>query len=289
MLYIRAVPAGQLVVLDSGADISLLPYHLSGCGTPRPGGHAVLEDAQGERLQTFGKRSARVECEGLNNDLAVIEDDFIVASVQSSLISLGRLLHRGWGLAPSDLAGARMTLVSPDGEAVVPFGFKRNSLAVCASIRVVSARDAPSSSSSSTMTRPSSQQVSEPKWPKLDKMIEEEESEMLAVQTVIKPNEELLRRIFRRGWATSSSGNPFIIMPAPKNYLNPHLVYPRGEWCMRSTAIQRDELSWELVEFCSQYYISDFVDEDSRMFWTNHGAHNVAQARGACQRSWSCW
>jgi hypothetical protein len=30
-LYIRAVPAGQLVVLDSGADISLLPYHLSGC------------------------------------------------------------------------------------------------------------------------------------------------------------------------------------------------------------------------------------------------------------------
>ena len=52
-LYIRAVPAGQLVVL--GANISLLPYHLSGCGTPRPGGHAVLEDAQGERLQTFGK------------------------------------------------------------------------------------------------------------------------------------------------------------------------------------------------------------------------------------------
>ena len=171
-----------------------------------------------------------------------MEDDFIVASVPSPLVSLGRLLHRGWSLAPSDLAGARMTLVSPDGEAVVPLGFKRNSLAVCASIRVVSARDAPSSSSSSTMTRPS-QQVSEPK---LDRVIEEEENEMLAVQTVIKPNEELSRRIFRRGWATSSSGNPFIIMPASKNYLNPHLVYPRGEWPMRSTAIQRDDLSFEL-------------------------------------------
>ena len=41
-----------------------------------------MECAQGERLQTFGKRPARVECEGLNNDLVVIEDDFIVASVQ---------------------------------------------------------------------------------------------------------------------------------------------------------------------------------------------------------------
>ena len=31
--YVRAVSAGQLVVLDSGADISLLPYHMSGCGS----------------------------------------------------------------------------------------------------------------------------------------------------------------------------------------------------------------------------------------------------------------
>ena len=60
--HIRMVPAaGQLVVLDSGADISLLPYHLSGCGVEKPGGHAILEDAQGERLKTFGRRSARVD------------------------------------------------------------------------------------------------------------------------------------------------------------------------------------------------------------------------------------
>ena len=110
--YVRAVPAGQLVVSDSGADISLLPYHMSGCGFSKPGGHAILEDAQGERLQTYGKRSARVECEGLNNDLVVIEDDFIVASVQSPLISLGRLLHRGWSLSPNDLASAKVNLVS---------------------------------------------------------------------------------------------------------------------------------------------------------------------------------
>ena len=66
----------------------------------------------------------RVECEGLNNDLVVIEDDFIVASVQSLLISLGRLLHRGWSLSPNNLASAKVNLVSPDGEAMVPLQFK---------------------------------------------------------------------------------------------------------------------------------------------------------------------
>ena len=72
----------------------------------------------------------------------VIEDDFIIASVQSPLISLGRLLHRGWSLVPGDTtAGAKVNLVSPDGEAAIPLQFKRNSLAVYASIQVVRARE----------------------------------------------------------------------------------------------------------------------------------------------------
>jgi hypothetical protein len=199
-LYIRAVPAGQLVLLDPGADISLLPYHLSGCRIPKPGGKTVLENAQG---------SARVECEGLNNDLVVIEDDFIVAAVQSPLISLGRLLHRGWSLKPNSGAGAKVTPVSPDGEAEVPLEFKRNSLAVCASIRVVSARDASSTSTSTSTSSSMAQLPKQPKQvsePKLDKIIEEE-NDMMAIQTVIIPKEELTRHIFRRGWNTSSSEN----------------------------------------------------------------------------------
>eukprot|EP00435_Cladocopium_sp_Y103_P026822 s1787_g6.t1 len=97
--------------------------------------------------------------------------------------------------------------------------------------------------------------------PKLDKVVEETE-EMMAIQTVIKPKDELLKRIFRRGWTMASSGNPFIIMPASQNYLNPHLVYSRQEWPLRSTAIQKEDFTWELVEFCSQYYISDNVDSE---------------------------
>ena len=53
-----------LIVLDSGADISLLPQAMAGCGRPSASGKAVLEDAQGGRLQTFGKKLAQIECEG---------------------------------------------------------------------------------------------------------------------------------------------------------------------------------------------------------------------------------
>ena len=253
--HIRMVPAtDQLVVLDSGADISLLPYHLSGCGIEKHGGHAVLEDAQGERLKTFGRRSARVECEGLNNDLVVIEDDFIVASVQSPLISLGRLLHRGWTLSPGNSSDAKVNLVSPDGAAAIPLQFKRNSLAVLASIRVVSARDVAEPSSTSTKR---TSHGGEQHYGMVD-----EDKDMMVVQTVIKPRDELLQRVFRRGWAVSSTGNPFIIMPASNRYLNPGISYSRDEWPLRSTAFQHDDLSWELVETCNQYYLDEEIEDE---------------------------
>ena len=70
----------------------------------------------------------------------VIEDDFVVASVQSPLISLGRLLHKGWTLTPSN-AEAGVNLVAPDRACEVPLCFKKNSLALYAHIRVVNLVD----------------------------------------------------------------------------------------------------------------------------------------------------
>lgn len=83
--HIRAVPLQDtsLVVLDSGADISLLPYEMLNRGQGQRLGRAVLEDAQGGRLQTFGRRSAQVEVADANQQTVIIEDDFIVASVQT--------------------------------------------------------------------------------------------------------------------------------------------------------------------------------------------------------------
>ena len=81
--HIRMVPAaGQLVVLDSGADISLLPYHLSGCKSL-----VAMQSWRMPKVNTSrpleGDQPEWMECQGLNNDLVVIEDDFIVASAHS--------------------------------------------------------------------------------------------------------------------------------------------------------------------------------------------------------------
>ena len=137
--HVHAVPLqeSQLIALDSGADISLLPRSMCEKGTSRKLGRTVLQDAQGSRLETYGKRAAQLECEGENHDLVVIEDDFIVASVQSPLISLGRLLHKGWSLQPSPSAEAGVSLVTPDRCCEVPLCFKKNSLALHAHIRMV--------------------------------------------------------------------------------------------------------------------------------------------------------
>eukprot|EP00435_Cladocopium_sp_Y103_P012321 s4658_g3.t1 len=108
--HVRAVPLcdGQLVVLDSGADISLLP-------------------------QEMADREI--------NELIVIEDDFVVSSVRCPLVGLGRLLHRGWTLGPNPGALAGVNLVAPDRGCETSLQFKRNSLAVFAHIRMVNVLD----------------------------------------------------------------------------------------------------------------------------------------------------
>ena len=75
----------MLIVLDSGADTR----------TPQALGRAVLEDAQGSQLATYGRKLAQIECE-VSDGSVIIEDDFIVASVQTPLVSMGRLLQKGW-------------------------------------------------------------------------------------------------------------------------------------------------------------------------------------------------
>lgn len=68
-----------------------------------------------------------------------------------------------------------------------------------------------------------------------------------------------MRHMFRRGWNTSNSGNPFI-MPESKTNLNPKWVYSRADWPMGSTMFQRDNFSWEFVEFCNSDFVYDFED-----------------------------
>ena len=263
--HVRAVLLcdGQLVVLDSGADISLLPQEMADRGqSTKRLAKTVLEDAQGGRLRTYGRRSAQIEMEGENDELIVIEDDFVVSSVRCPLISLGRLLHKGWTMRPNAMAPAGVNLVAPDQGCEIPLQFKRNSLAVFAHIRMVNAAD--------DHGQPG--QALDPISCPLTSIGEDEESDSedgmgykpykLVIQTVVQPYKELTDRIFRRGWTTTEQGNPFIITLNSTKFLNPTLLFPWSEWPRRSTLIQLADYSWEVVEHCASYFTKLNYEEE---------------------------
>ena len=82
----------DLIVLNSGADESLVPYEVGNRGTACAG-KRNLEDAQGNRVQSYGKRLGDIELEN-DSQTVIIQDKFTVVSVQNPLVSLGRLSKR---------------------------------------------------------------------------------------------------------------------------------------------------------------------------------------------------
>ena len=98
----------------------------------------------------------RLKFEGRGNDLVIIEDDFVVSSVKCPLVSLGRLLHRGWTMTPNPEAPAGVSLLAPDKQCEIPLQFKRNSLAVFAHIRVVHEVDEPEGRGDAVQLAPTS-------------------------------------------------------------------------------------------------------------------------------------
>ena len=74
---------------------------------------------------------ATVELHGVT-----IKEEFIVASVTTPLLSLGKLMKQGWNLH-TDASGLQLC----KSDKRIPIGFKRNSLCVTGNIRMLSASD----------------------------------------------------------------------------------------------------------------------------------------------------
>ena len=72
---VQEAAQSMLIVLDSGAGFSLLPRSVGACGRARVAGKAILEDAPGGRLKTFGRKIAQVECI-VTHKAVFIEEDF---------------------------------------------------------------------------------------------------------------------------------------------------------------------------------------------------------------------
>ena len=96
----------EWIVLDSGADVSLLPSaSLAGQHVDAPDLH--LEDAQGKRLRIGGTRKAQLEFKhvfGVGDGLACgVCESFVLSAVTSTLLSFGRLLRTGWSFGQVSL------------------------------------------------------------------------------------------------------------------------------------------------------------------------------------------
>ena len=233
---VHEVEQKSLIVLDSGADISILPQSMADCGRRGCPGKAVLEDAQGGRLRTFGKKVAQVECEGVH-ETVLIEDEFIIASVQTPLISLGRLLQRGWSMVPGD-GEAGVHLQAPDRECQIPLCFKKNSLAVLGVIRRVS-------------HEPGEALGGEGTGQKVD------DDEILMVQTVVKLHDKFWENYGYRAWKTTPERNPVKFSYETKHYVDGQLIWNLNWWPLRSTLIRKPDDTWEIVEHCNQYYTGE--------------------------------
>ena len=229
-----------LIVLDSGADISLLPQPMAGCGRPSGSGRAVLEDAQGGRLMTYGKKLAQIECDG-DREVVIIEDDFVVASVQCPLISLGRLLQRGWKLTPGS-GEAGVHLQAPDGACSVPLHFKRNSLALYGTTSRVCQEPGELCGGGNSKS--------------LD------DDEVLVVRVVLKLNDDFWTHYGLRAWRTTKDGNPMKFCYETKNFVDGQLMWNLNWWPLRSTLIRKMDDTWELVEHCNSYYTQEEPDAE---------------------------
>ena len=84
-------------------------------------------DAQGSPLNVSSTRLATVDF----GDFA-LKEEFIVASITSPLLSLGKLMKHGWNLQK---VNDELHLVK--GDKAIPVSFKRNSLCISGNIRMV--------------------------------------------------------------------------------------------------------------------------------------------------------
>ena len=123
------------VVLDSGADLSVMPrvWLEAGVGIRNEGGPSVrMMDAQGGIMPNFGSR-----CVTLDLGQACVQEVFHASDVDAPLLSLGRL---GWSLAHRN---NMLHLCNDKEEVEIPVSFKRNSLVVDAQVFAVQDHGAP--------------------------------------------------------------------------------------------------------------------------------------------------
>ena len=116
------------VILDSGADTSVLPLHFSDVGQQCASPSTTFVDAQGCPLAVSTTRVATLQFGNV-----AFKEKFIVADVTMPLIALGHIIKSGWSLIQGD---AGPCLVK--GNNTIPVHYRNNSLCARSAFSMVS-------------------------------------------------------------------------------------------------------------------------------------------------------
>ena len=141
------------IVMDSGADASVLPLSFLGIGESVQPESTGFSDAQGHALKAFDWRLCTVELGNVR-----IRERFLVSNVTCPLLASGKLHKAGWGIMNN---GDGPVFVRGDDKRI-PCWYRRNSLMASAHIRVVAKCDTAQTSNPGAQNHSSTAQASNP-------------------------------------------------------------------------------------------------------------------------------
>ena len=220
---VRMIACGEtndgknVVILDSGSDVSLLPM-AAGFNADEPADRTKvqLRDCQGQELQVAGVKQASLVVEDADGSQAELETQFLVAgSIKSAILSLGQLYRAGWSVSQAEHGPV---LESHDKTLRVPVFYVRNSLAIRAEVcRVEDSHD--------------------------------EFPEVPMVRAVVELEERFRPDNLRYNqWETNVDGNPYM-RSTGENFIDPTFVWP-ASFRYRTTLIQKKSTSEEDHGWC---------------------------------------
>ena len=102
-MNIRKVTVNEAtpIILDSGADMSVLPLEYMNVGFALSK-KSVLRDAQGNIMPGGALREALVEMVDGAGNMVAIKETFALSNVAEPLLALGKLLKKGWKVEGHD-------------------------------------------------------------------------------------------------------------------------------------------------------------------------------------------
>ena len=210
--------ASHEVILDSGADVTVLPMDIfGGVGVAARSG-VRLRDAQCEAIpQSSGRAQVTFEVEDMEGRPLRFTDKVILAKVKQPLLCAGKLMKGKW-LPKYD---SYNNLVMSDGERAFPLQWSRNSLS--AKMRIYRLQE------------------------------EEEEEEERHIRSVVELSADVVDNLTEMGWQLSPDGTPTHVARDVGQTVDPSMTFQSQHFPCRTTLIWREGNKYEMFE-CGEYW-----------------------------------